>query len=54
MSYNINTEEVLKIIPKSWKQVLANLPLKSRDVEIITDLMSTNIDEEATAINLPR
>lgn len=49
MSYNINTEEVLKNYPKIIEQALANLPFEKQDAEIITDLISTIIDEEATA-----
>ncbi len=49
MSYHVNTEEALKNYPKLTEQALANLPLEKQDIEIITDLFTTIIDEKATA-----
>lgn len=49
MSYSINTEEVLKNYPEIMKQFLANLPFEKQDADIVMDLMSTIIDEEAIA-----
>ena len=49
MSYHSSTEEVLKSYPEIAEQILANLPFEKQDTEIISDLVSTIIDEEATA-----
>lgn len=49
LSYHINTAEVLKNYPKIIDQMLANLPVEKQDTDIVTDLISTLIDEEATA-----
>ncbi|MGX7667776.1 hypothetical protein [Flavobacterium pedocola] len=49
MSYHFNTEEMLKNYPKLIENALASLPIEKPDSEIITDLFSTLIDEEATA-----
>ena len=49
MSYHSSTEQILKSYPEIMEQILANLPLEKQDTEIITDLISTVIDEEATA-----
>lgn len=49
MSYNINTEEALKNYPKLAEQTLASLPFEKQDVEIISELFTTLVDEEATA-----
>ncbi|MFC7774768.1 hypothetical protein [Flavobacterium sp. GCM10027622] len=49
MSYHVNTEEVLKSYPKLTEQALASLPMEQQDLEIITDLFSTIIDEKAAA-----
>lgn len=49
MSYHSSTEQVLKSYPEITEQILANLPFDQQDTEIITDLVSTIVDEEATA-----
>lgn len=49
MSYHVNVEETLNNYPKLTEQALSNLPLEKQDLEIITDLFSTIIDEKATA-----
>lgn len=49
MTYHSSTEEVLKSYPEITEQILANLPFDKQDTEIITDLVSTIVDEEATA-----
>lgn len=49
LTYHISTAEVLKNYPKIADQMLTNLPIEKQDTEIITDLISTLIDEEATA-----
>lgn len=49
LTYHISTAEVLKNYPKIAEQMLANLPIEKQDTEIVTDLISTLIDEEATA-----
>jgi len=49
MSYHSSTEQILKSYPEIMEQILANLPLEKQDTEIITDLISTIIDEEAAA-----
>ena len=49
MSYHSSTERVLKSYPEITEQILANLPFDQQDTEIITDLVSTIVDEEATA-----
>lgn len=49
LTYHISTAEVLKNYPKVLEQMLANLPIEKQDTEIVTDLISTLIDEEATA-----
>lgn len=49
MSYHVNVEEALVNYPKLMEQTLASLPLEKQDVEIMTDLFSTIIDEKATA-----
>ncbi|HKX85316.1 MAG TPA: hypothetical protein VJL37_01500, partial [Flavobacterium sp.] len=49
MTYNINTEEALKSYPKLAEQTLASLPFEKQDVEIISELFTTLVDEEATA-----
>jgi len=49
MSYHSSTEEVLKNYPEISEQILSSLPFEKQDTEIITDLVSTIIDEEATA-----
>jgi hypothetical protein len=49
MSYHSSTEQILKSYPEITEQILANLPFDQQDTEIITDLVSTIVDEEATA-----
>ena len=49
MTYHSSTEEVLKNYPEISEQILSSLPFEHKDAEIITDLVSTIIDEEATA-----
>lgn len=49
MTYNINTEEALKNYPKLAEQTLASLPFEKQDVEIVSELFTTLVDEEAAA-----
>lgn len=49
MSYHVDTEEALKNYPKLTEQFLVNMPLEKQDIDIMTDLFSTIIDEEAVA-----
>lgn len=49
MSYHVNVEEALTNYPKLTEQALSSLPLEKQDLEIMTDLFSTIIDEKATA-----
>lgn len=49
MSYHVNVEEALRNYPKLTEQALSSLPLEKQDLEIMTDLFSTIIDEKATA-----
>lgn len=49
MSYHSSTEDILKSYPEISEQLLASLPFEKQDTEIITDLVSTILDEEATA-----
>lgn len=49
MSYHSSTEQVLKSYPEIAEQIFAALPFEKQDTEIITDLVSTIVDEEATA-----
>ena len=48
-SYHSSTEEVLKNYPEIMEQLLGNLPMDKEDTAIIVDLISTVVDEEATA-----
>ncbi|MFN7043887.1 MAG: hypothetical protein ACK4M1_01725 [Flavobacterium sp.] len=48
-SYHSSTEEVLKNYPEIMEQLLGNMLIDKQDTEIITDLISTIVDEEATA-----
>ena len=48
-SYHSSTEELLKNYPEIMEQLLSNMPIDKKDTEIITDLISTIVDEEATA-----
>ena len=48
-SYHSSTEELLKIYPEIMEQLLSNMPIDKQDTEILTDLISTIVDEEATA-----
>ena len=48
-SYHSSTEELLKNYPEIMEQLLSNMPIDKQDTEIITDLISTIVDEEATA-----
>lgn len=49
MSYHFNSEEILKHYPEFTEQLMMNLPFEKEDTQIITDLLSTIIDEKATA-----
>ncbi|AWM13729.1 hypothetical protein DI487_07535 [Flavobacterium sediminis] len=49
LSYHINTAEALKNYPKIAEQMLSSLPVEKQDVDIMMDLITTLIDEEATA-----
>ena len=48
-SYHSSTEELLKNYPEIMEQLLSNMPIDKKDTEIITDSISTIVDEEATA-----
>ena len=48
-SYHSSTEELLKNYPEIMEQLLSNMPIDKQDTEILTDLISTIVDEEATA-----
>lgn len=48
-SYHSSTEEVLKNYPGIMEQLLGNMSIDKQDTEILTDLISTIVDEEATA-----
>ena len=48
-SYHTNTEELLKNYPSIMEQFLSNMAIDKQDTEIITDLITTVVDEEATA-----
>jgi signal peptidase I len=48
-SYHSSTEELLKNYPEIMEQFLGNMLIDKQDTEIITDLISTIVDEEATA-----
>ena len=48
-SYHSSTEELLKNYPEIMEQILGNMPIDKKDTEILTDLISTIVDEEATA-----
>lgn len=49
LSYHFNSEEILKHYPEFTEQFLMNLPIERQDAQIVTDLLSTIIDEKATA-----
>ena len=48
-SYHSSTEELLKNYPEIMEQILGNMPIDKKDTAILTDLISTIVDEEATA-----
>ncbi len=48
-SYHSSTEELLKNYPEIMEQLLSNMPIDKQDTAILTDLISTIVDEEATA-----
>ncbi|KIC01880.1 hypothetical protein OA88_11635 [Flavobacterium sp. JRM] len=49
MSYHLNTKETLKNFPNLMTEVLNSAALTKDDMGIVTDLISTIVDEEATA-----
>jgi len=49
MTYHINTKEMLKHFPTMMNEIFSTTVLFKEDVSIATDLISTIIDEEATA-----
>lgn len=49
LTYHASTEELLKNYPEIMEQLLGNLPMDKEDTAIIIDLISTVVDEEATA-----
>lgn len=49
MTYHINTKEALKNIPAFTSEILNNIAFVKDDITIVTDLISTIVDEEATA-----
>ncbi len=48
-SYHSSTEELLKNYPDIMDQLLRTMAIDKQDTEILTDLISTIVDEEATA-----
>ena len=49
MTYHVNTKEALKNIPTFTSEILNNITFAKDDITIVTDLISTIVDEEATA-----
>lgn len=49
MTYHINTKEALKNIPAFTSEIINNIAFAKDDITIVTDLISTIVDEEATA-----
>jgi hypothetical protein len=49
MSYHINTKEALKNFPTLTAEILNSAAITKDDMSIVTDLISTIVDEEATA-----
>lgn len=49
MSYHINTKAALENIPSLMSEMFQNPSFGKEDVTVITDLISTIVDEEATA-----
>ena len=49
MTYHSSTKEILKSYPEITEQMLVSLPFEKQDTGIITDLISTILDEEAIA-----
>ncbi|KFF19476.1 hypothetical protein [Flavobacterium hydatis] len=49
MTYHINTKEALKNMPSLTAEILNSAALTKDDISIVTDLISTIVDEEATA-----
>ncbi|OXB01196.1 hypothetical protein B0A75_06405 [Flavobacterium oncorhynchi] len=49
MSYHINTQAALENIPSLMTDLFNSPALKKDDVAVVTDLISTIVDEEATA-----
>ncbi|NRS87979.1 hypothetical protein HNQ02_000889 [Flavobacterium sp. 7E] len=49
LSYHMSTEEILKNYPSLIEQSFSNLPIKKYGIDIALDLMTTIVDEEATA-----
>ncbi|CAM3814525.1 hypothetical protein FLBR109950_02865 [Flavobacterium branchiophilum] len=48
-TYHFSTEALLKNYSQLSEQALASLPIENEDAKIVTDLMSTLIDEKATS-----
>ncbi|MCI9844489.1 hypothetical protein [Flavobacterium pectinovorum] len=49
MTYHFNTKEMLKSFPTLSAEVFSNPYILKEDIGVVTDLISTIIDEEATA-----
>jgi hypothetical protein len=49
LSYHFSTQEMLSNYPQIMEQTLSNLPVDKSDIEVIADLISTIVDEKATA-----
>ncbi|KQO29664.1 hypothetical protein ASF10_03925 [Flavobacterium sp. Leaf82] len=49
MSYHINSKAILENFPSLTAELFQNPKLRKEDITIVTDLISTIIDEEATA-----
>lgn len=49
MSYHVNSKAILENFPSLTAELFQNPKLRKEDITIVTDLISTIIDEEATA-----
>ncbi|MBF7092820.1 hypothetical protein IUY40_14890 [Flavobacterium sp. ALJ2] len=49
MSYHVNTKEALKNFPTLTAEILSSAAITKDDMSIVTDFISTIVDEEATA-----
>ncbi|MES2575566.1 MAG: hypothetical protein V4572_11525 [Bacteroidota bacterium] len=49
LSYHFDSEEMLKNVPQLTSEILANAYISKEDFSLVTDLISTIVDEKATA-----